>query len=84
MRPPGLTVIQTYEVEEQPDGARVRHALELSGRLSGVLRLVGTPWFYQRLLDREVERVIELAGAAGVHGGPGPGRSSSEDAPTVS
>jgi len=81
-RPPQLTVIQTYEVEQRPDGsARVRHALELSGRLSGILRLGGAPWFYQRLLDREVEKVIELAGA---HSGSGVGRSTSDDAPTAS
>ena len=71
-RPPQLTVIQTYELEQRADGsARVRHALELSGRLSGILRLGGAPWFYQRLLDREVAKVIELAGA---HSGPGVGR----------
>lgn len=62
-RPPLLTVIQTYEVDEGSAGVRVRHALELSGRLSGILRIGGAPWFYQRLLDKEVERVIELAGA---------------------
>jgi hypothetical protein len=81
VRPPMLTVIQTYEVEARPDGARVRHALELSGRLSGILRIAGAPWLYRRLLDREVEKVIELAGA---HGGSGVGRSTSDDAPTAS
>jgi uncharacterized protein YndB with AHSA1/START domain len=63
VRTPIYRVTQTYEVEGQPDGARVRHALEVSGRLSGILRLGGAPWLYQRLLDREVEKVIELAGA---------------------
>ena len=77
-RPPLLTVIQTYDVEERPDGVRVRHALELSGRLSGILRLGGAPWFYQRLLDKEVERVIELAGA---YRGSGVGPSTSDEAP---
>ena len=80
-RPPLLTVIQTYEVDERPDGARVRHALELSGRLSGLLRLGGAPWFYQRLLDKEVERVIELAGA---YSGSGVGPSTSDEAPAPS
>lgn len=64
-RPPLLTVIQTYEVEARPDGARVRHALELSGGLSGLLRLGGAAWLYQRLLNREVAKLIELAGAPG-------------------
>ena len=62
-RPPLVLVIQTYEVEPTSDGVRVRHALELSGRLSGALRIGGAPWFYQRLLDKEVAKVIELAGA---------------------
>ena len=61
-RPPLLTVIQTYEVEPTPDGAHVRHALELSGPLAGIIRLGGAAWFYQRLLDKEVARVIEMAG----------------------
>lgn len=60
-RPPGLLVTQTYEVEDRPGGAQVRHALEISGRLSGLLRLCGAPWLYRRLLDREVEQVIRLA-----------------------
>ena len=81
VRPPMLTVVQTYEVEERPDGALVRHALELSGRLSAMLRLGGAPRLYQRLLDREVEKVIELAGA---HNGSAVGRSTSDDAPTAS
>ena len=33
-RPPFMTVIQTYEVEPTPEGARIRHALEVSGRSS--------------------------------------------------
>lgn len=64
VRTPLITVIQTYEVEATTDGARVRHALELSGRLAGILRLGGAPWWYQRLLNREVEKVIALASAA--------------------
>jgi hypothetical protein len=41
--PPQLHVVQTYEVEQTSDGARVRHVLEVSGRLSGVLRVCGVP-----------------------------------------
>ncbi len=80
-RPPLLTVIQTYEVDERPAGVRVRHALELSGRLSGILRLGGAPWFYQRLLDKEVERVIELA-SAGSRSGVGQSTPDEALAPT--
>jgi hypothetical protein len=59
--PPQVHVVQTYAVEPTPDGARVRHALEISARLSGDLRVCGVPWLYQRLLDREVEQVIAMA-----------------------
>ncbi len=65
VRLPRLIVIQTYEVEPRPDGARIRHALELSGGLSVVLRIGGAPWMYRRLLDREVAKVIEMAGRHG-------------------
>ena len=64
-RPPGLLVTQTYEVEGNTLGAHVRHAIEVSGRLSGLLRLGGAPWLYRRLLDREVEKVIRLAADPG-------------------
>jgi len=80
VRTPLFVVIQTYEVEARPDGARVRHALQLSGRLSGILRL-GAKWLYQRLLNREVEKVIELARA---RSDPGAGQSTSGVAPTAS
>ena len=72
VRTPLFVVIQTYEVEERPDGAQVRHALQLSGRLAGILRL-GARWLYRRLLNREVEKVIALAIA---RSGPGAGRST--------
>lgn len=66
VRPPFLVVIQTYEVEGRPDGARVRHTLEISGPASGILRIGGAPRMYQRLLDRETGRVIELASARSI------------------
>ena len=58
-----ITVIQTYEVDERPAGSRVRHALELSGPIARIIQLFGAPWFYQRLLNAEVEKVIAMAGA---------------------
>jgi hypothetical protein len=60
-RPPLLTVVQTYAVEPTPDGARIRHSLAISGRLARLLQLGGAAWFYQRLLDKEVARVIQMA-----------------------
>ena len=67
VRPPGLRVVQTYDVTRAPGGARVRHALEISGRLSGMLRIGGAPRLYQRLLDREVDKVIGLAASRAHH-----------------
>lgn len=50
-------------MEPTDDGARVRHAIEVSGRIAGPMRWARIDRRYQHLLDREVERVIELAGA---------------------
>jgi uncharacterized protein YndB with AHSA1/START domain len=60
-RPPLIRVIQTYEVEPAPGGSRVRHALEISGPLSGPMRLFRVDRVYQGWLDKEVGRVIEMA-----------------------
>lgn len=60
-RPPFMVVVQTYEVEPIPGGARIRHALEVSGRPAGLLRLIRTDRVYQGWLDKEVERLIEMA-----------------------
>ena len=62
VRPPLMTVIQTYVVEPTPGGSRIRHALEISGRLAGLTRLIGLPRAYQRRLDKEVGKLIDLAG----------------------
>lgn len=60
-RPPLITVRQVYEVEPAPVGARIRHALEISGPLSGPMRLARVDRLYQGLLDKEVGRLIEMA-----------------------
>lgn len=65
VRTPGMVTMQTYEVERRGEGVRVRHALEISGPLSGIMKIVGVPARYQRALDREVEKVIEMADATG-------------------
>jgi uncharacterized protein YndB with AHSA1/START domain len=61
VRPPLMTVIQTYEVEPTADGAHIRHALEISGPLAGVIRLVRLDRLYQGWLDKEVGKLIEMA-----------------------
>ena len=60
-RPPMITVIQTYEVVPTVTGARVRHRLEISGPLSGPMRLFGVRRVYQGWLDKEVSRLVEMA-----------------------
>lgn len=61
VKPPLMTVIQTYVVEPSPVGSRIRHALEISGPLAGPTRLIGLRRAYQRRLDKEVARVIDKA-----------------------
>jgi uncharacterized protein YndB with AHSA1/START domain len=61
-RPPFMAVLQTYEVEPTAEGSHIRHALEISGPLAGVTRLVRLNRVYQGWLDKEVERLIRMAG----------------------
>ena len=61
VRPPMMRVLQTYEVVPTPTGSRVRHALEVSAPFAGVMRLLGVAWMYQRLLDKEVGKLIDMA-----------------------
>jgi uncharacterized protein YndB with AHSA1/START domain len=61
-RPPFMAVLQTYEVEPTAEGSHIRHALEISGPLAGVTRLVRLNRVYQGCLDKEVERLIRMAG----------------------
>jgi hypothetical protein len=61
VRPPLMTVINTYEVEPASDGAHIRHALEVSGPLAGITRLIRLDRVYQGWLDKEVGRLVEMA-----------------------
>jgi hypothetical protein len=61
VRPPFMTVIQTYEVEPAGAGAHIRHVLEIAGPLAGVTQLVRLDRVYQGWLDQEVGRLIEMA-----------------------
>lgn len=63
VRPPLMVVIQSYEVEPTADGAHIRHALEISGPLAGPMRLVRIDRIYQGWLDKEVAKLIEMAGS---------------------
>ena len=59
-RPPLIRVVQTYEIEPAPGGVRIRHALEISGPLSGLMKLLRVDRLYQGLLDKEVRKLIEI------------------------
>ena len=61
VRPPLINVVQTYEVTPTPEGARIRHAIEISGPLAGVMRLVRVDRIYQGWLDKEVTKLIAMA-----------------------
>jgi hypothetical protein len=61
VRPPLLFIVNVYEVEPTGSGARIRHALEFSGPLSGPMKRVGIPRIYLRQLEEEVGKVIALA-----------------------
>lgn len=61
VRPPLLFIVNVYEVEPIAAGARIRHALELSGPMSGAMRIAGVGLVYRRQLKAEVARVIDLA-----------------------
>jgi hypothetical protein len=61
VRPPLMTVINTYEVEPTMEGAHIRHALEVSGPLAGITRLIRLDRVYQGWLDKEVGKLIEMA-----------------------
>lgn len=63
VRPPLMTVIQTYEVDPTADGAHIRHALKASGPLAGLMQLVRIDRIYQGWLDKEVATLIEMAGS---------------------
>ena len=64
VRPPLLTIVNTYEVDPVAGGARIRHAFDVSGPLATVTRLIGLGRLYRRLLGREVEGIIRLASEA--------------------
>lgn len=62
VRPALMKVIQIYEVDPTPQGSRIRHAIEISGPLSGPMRLLRVDRIYQGWLDKEVAKLIEMAG----------------------
>ena len=80
VRPPLMTVINTYEVEPTADGAHIRHPLEVSGPLAGITRLVRLDRVYQGWLDKEVGKLQRSypSGAEGAQARPRTGISKSQ------
>ena len=60
VRPPGLTVVQRFEVAPTSTGVRIRHRIEVSGRAAGFTGLTLKP-LYRRLLAKETRRLVEVA-----------------------
>jgi hypothetical protein len=60
VRPPGLIVVQRFEVEPMGSGVRIRHEIEVSGAAAGFTGLTLKP-FYRRWLDKETGRLVEVA-----------------------
>jgi uncharacterized protein YndB with AHSA1/START domain len=59
VRPFGVTIVSTYDVQPIEGGARLRHTIELSGRFERAYRLVEGQ--YTRMLHEETRKVAELA-----------------------
>jgi len=64
VRPALLSIINVYEVEPTAGGARVRHALEVSGPIAWLTRLP-LSGMYRRKLDEEVADVLRMAASPG-------------------
>jgi uncharacterized protein YndB with AHSA1/START domain len=58
VRPPGVTIVSTYDVTATPSGARLHHVIALSGPLEGPYKLLRRR--YTTLLERETRRLAEL------------------------
>lgn len=60
VKPALLTIINVYEVEPSPRGARIRHAFEVSGPIASIARLA-LARSYTRQLEKEVAAVARIA-----------------------
>jgi hypothetical protein len=61
VKPIGLTTINLYEVEGIAGGSRIRHAIEMSGPLSGPIRWLGVARLYRSSLEDEIRHCVDLA-----------------------
>jgi hypothetical protein len=56
-----MVVVNRYAVEPSGHGVRVRHGIEVSGRLAPLTKAMRLDRLYTRLLKREIGRLIALA-----------------------
>lgn len=63
VRPIGMHIVNVYEIEPFEGGSRIRHAFEMSGPLSEVLRWLGIPRLYRASLHDEIRHCVEFAQA---------------------
>jgi hypothetical protein len=61
IRPAGMIVTNSYEVEPIPAGVSIRHTINVAGPFAGPSRLLQFPRLYRRLLAREIRRLVALA-----------------------
>ena len=64
IRPPGMLVETTFSVEPAEGGSRVEHTISVSGRFSGITKLIGLDRLYTKLLHKEIAKLIALAHAS--------------------
>lgn len=60
VHPPGLDIVQRFEVGPTATGVRIRHGIEVDGWAAGFTRLTLKP-LYQRWLEKETGRLVALA-----------------------
>jgi hypothetical protein len=63
VHPPGMVVVNRYAVEPSERGARLRHSIEVSGRLARITKALQFDKLYTSLLRKEIRRLIALAQA---------------------
>ena len=63
VRPPGMVVVNRYAVEPSELGVRIRHGIEVSGRVAGLTKALRLDKLYTQLLMKEISRLIALAQA---------------------
>ena len=61
VHPPGMLVETTFSVEPVDGGSRVEHSIGVSGRFSGITKLLKFDRLYTNLLDKEIRKLIEVA-----------------------